>query len=162
MRPTLYTIDHPEPGSVSIMARPRGFDWIADEMAALAASEVDVVVCALTQPELDTLGLAGEAEAARAAGLRHIAMPIPDRQVPEMAAVLPTLTSLADDLREGAHIATHCRYGIGRASLLAAALLVLNGTTPQVAWTRIQHARGLPVPDTAEQREWTKQLTRRS
>ncbi|WP_198318666.1 hypothetical protein [Pseudofrankia inefficax] len=50
---------------MSITARPRGLDWIDDEMVALATSGVDILICALTQPELDALGLAGEAQAAR-------------------------------------------------------------------------------------------------
>ncbi|GGV35767.1 hypothetical protein GCM10010495_60950 [Kitasatospora herbaricolor] len=57
---------------------------------------------------------------------------------------------------------TRCRAGIGRSSLLAAALLVLGGADPDTvlggadpdtAWHRIERARGLAVPDTAEQRE---------
>ena len=40
------------PGRLSTMARPRGGDWLADEMAALRRRGVDVLVCALTDPEL--------------------------------------------------------------------------------------------------------------
>ncbi|MFJ9448299.1 hypothetical protein ACIRRH_41785 [Kitasatospora sp. NPDC101235] len=71
---------------------------------------------------------------------------------------MPTLHELAERLQGGAHVVTHCRAGIGRSSLLAAALLVLNGVDPDTAWKHIERARGLAVPDTAEQREWTTEL----
>lgn len=155
MRPTLFTVDLPGPGKLSTMAKPRGLDWLEDEMRALSITGVDVLVCALTRAELDELGLSAEARTATAAGLRFVPIPIPDRTVPDIAVVLPTLRELAEQLSGGAHIVTHCRAGIGRASLLAAALLILNGTQPDVAWSRLEQARGLAVPDTAEQREWT-------
>ncbi|GAA1269224.1 tyrosine protein phosphatase [Kitasatospora nipponensis] len=158
MRPSLFTLDLPGPGRLSTMARPRGGDWLRDEMAALGACGVDVLVCALTADELDELDLAAEPREAVAAGLRFVALPIPDRTVPELDPILPTLRELAVRLREGDHLVTHCRAGIGRSSLLAAAVLVLGGMDPDTAWQRIERARGLAVPDTAEQRAWTAQL----
>lgn len=158
MRPSLFTVDVPGPGRLSTMARPRGDDWLEDELTALKDAGVSVLVCALTEGEREELGLADEPRTAAAAGLQFVAIPIPDRTVPELPAVLPTLRQLAAQLREGAHVVTHCRAGIGRSSLLAAALLILNGTDPETAWLRIERARGLAVPDTAEQREWTAGL----
>ncbi|MEU1652695.1 tyrosine protein phosphatase [Streptomyces pristinaespiralis] len=158
MRPRLFTVDLPGPGRLSTMARPRGGDWLEDGMGALRAAGVDVLVCGLTRAELDELGLALEAGAAADAGLRFVAVPVPDRAVPDLATVLPTLRNLAESLREGAHVVTHCRFGIGRASLLAAALLVLNGFDHDAVWNGLERARGLAVPDTPEQREWTMQL----
>ena len=46
----------------------------------------------------------------------------------------------------------HCRQGIGRSSLLAAA--VLEASSLDEAWRRIAEARGRSVPDTPEQRAW--------
>ncbi|MEU9045288.1 MULTISPECIES: tyrosine protein phosphatase [unclassified Kitasatospora] len=158
MRPDLFSVDLPGPGRLSTMARPRGLDWLEDEMTALKDHGVDILVGALTGPELDELGLADEPREALAAGLQFVAIPIPDRTVPDLATILPTLHRLAEHLREGAHIVTHCRAGIGRSSLLAAALLILNGIDPGTAWDLIERARGLAVPDTAEQREWTMEL----
>lgn len=158
MRPTLYTIAHPGPGQLSTMAKPRGGDWLPDEMAALAAHGVDTLVCALTQPELEDTSLTEEPDAARHAGLRFVALPIADRSTPDLDTVLPLLHGLAQELEDGAHIVTHCRFGIGRASLLAAAIMVLTGTTPETAWQSIADARGLPIPDTDAQRQWPDEL----
>ncbi|WP_030276235.1 protein-tyrosine phosphatase family protein [Streptomyces sp. NRRL B-24484] len=154
MRASLFTIDLPGPGRLSTMARPRGHDWLPDEMAALAAAGADVLVCALTADELDELGLTAEPALAAAAGLEYVALPVPDRTVPDPAAVLPALHRLTSRLHRGAHVVTHCRAGIGRASLLAVSLLVLGGTPPDTAWTALEQARGLTVPDTPAQRAW--------
>lgn len=162
MRPTLFTIDLPGPGRLSTMAKPRGADWLDDEMRGLREAGVDVLVCALTGPERDELGLSDEERAATAAGLRFVSVPIPDRTVPDPATVLPTLRELSDRLGAGAHVVTHCRAGIGRASLLAATLLILRGTDPDTAWDALEKARGLAVPDTPEQRAWTLRLLNRS
>src|SRR4051794_40037756 len=109
MRPTLFTIDLPGPGRLSTMARPRGNDWLEDEMTALKNYGVDILVCALTGPELDDLGLADEPRTAVTAGLQFVATPIPDRTVPDLTTILPTLHRLAEQLNEGAHVVTHCR-----------------------------------------------------
>ncbi|MEU6827541.1 hypothetical protein ABZ894_02710 [Nocardia beijingensis] len=161
MHPNFYTVDHRGPGRLSIMAKPRGGEWLEDEMTALKASGVDHLVCALTAAELYECDLGAEERTAREAGLQFVSIPIVDRGVPDQASVLPTLRHLAAELNDGAHVLTHCRFGIGRASLLAAALLVLNGTDPDTAWNRLEQARGLTVPDTPDQREWTNELPRR-
>ncbi|MFJ1758585.1 tyrosine protein phosphatase [Kitasatospora sp. NPDC088134] len=158
MRPTLFTVERPGPGRLSTMARPRGGDWLAGELAGLAAAGVTDLVSALTPAENAELGLTSEAELARAAGLRFVALPIPDRTTPEPAEVLPAVRELTERLRAGGHVVTHCRAGIGRSSLLAAAVLVLTGTDADTAWGLIARARGLAVPDTPEQRAWTDLL----
>lgn len=144
------------------MAKPRGGDWLTDEMAALHAAGVDILVCALTATELDEVDLAEEPHTAHAAGLEFVSIPIQDRSVPDPATVLPDLQRLAGRLRDGAHIVTHCRFGIGRASLLAAGVLVLNGLSSDQAWSQLEHARGLAVPDTPAQRSWPNELLKQA
>lgn len=158
MRPALYTVAREGAGRLSTMARPRGGDWLSDELRALRAAGVDILVCALPEAERDELELADEADVARAAGLEFLAIPIADRGVPHAEAVVPVLGELAVRLRSGAHVVTHCRFGIGRASLLTVAVLVLDGIAADDAWRRVAAARGLDVPDTEEQRRWVDQL----
>jgi protein-tyrosine phosphatase len=158
MRPTLFTIDQPGPGKLSTMAKPRGGEWLVDEMTALRAAGVDILVSALTTAELIEVDLTDEPQTARDAGLQFASIPIIDRGTPDLAVVLPDLRRLAERLREGDHIVTHCRFGIGRASLLAAGVLVLNGLPPDQVWERLEKARGLAVPDNPAQREWPKLL----
>jgi protein-tyrosine phosphatase len=144
------------------MAKPRGGDWLTDEMTALHAAGVDILVCALTAAELHEVDLAEEPHAAHAAGLEFVSIPIQDRSVPDPATALPDLQRLAGRLRSGAHIVTHCRFGIGRASLLAAGILVLNGLPPDQAWGQLENARGLAVPDTPAQRKWPSELLKQA
>ncbi|GAA1739243.1 tyrosine protein phosphatase [Luedemannella helvata] len=158
MRPTLFAIEQPGPGRLSTMTKPRGGDWLVDEMTALRAADVDVLVCALTTAELDEVDLTEEPQAAAEAGLEFVSIPIVDRDIPDPAAVLPDLRRLAERLRAGDHIVTHCRFGIGRASLLAAGILVLNGLAPDQAWQQLERARGHAVPDTPAQRDWPNKL----
>jgi protein-tyrosine phosphatase len=153
MRPELFTICRAGPGALSTMARPRGGEWLADDMNALAAAGVGVLVSLLTDAEMAELGLSGEAEAARAAGMDVYRLPTQDRQVPEPAAALALAGTLRAHLARGSGVAIHCRHGIGRSSTLAAMVLVLEGTQPEHAWALISAARGMTVPDTAAQRE---------
>jgi protein tyrosine phosphatase (PTP) superfamily phosphohydrolase (DUF442 family) len=157
MRPTLFTIDQPGPGRLSTMAKPRGGDWLADEMIALHAAGVDILVCALTTAERDEVDLSEEPQAAINAGLEFVSIPILDRDVPDPTVILPDLRRLAERLR-GEHIVTHCRFGIGRASLLAAGILVLNGVPAEEAWQQLERARGHAVPDTPTQHDWPNKL----
>lgn len=58
------------------------------------------------------------------------------------------------ELVAGRSIAIHCRAGIGRASLVAAAVLRMLGVSGEEALARISASRGLAVPDTEAQRQW--------
>ncbi len=158
MHPALFTIWRTGPGRLATMARPRGGDWLAEEFEDLALAGVNIVVSMLTDAETAELGLLDEAAAAEAAGVEFGRLPTADRQVPGRDAALAMATRLRDRLAHGASVALHCRYGIGRSSTLAAAVLVLEGADPDNAWTRISVARGLPVPDTQAQRDFVRTL----
>lgn len=158
MRPTMFGIEREGPGRLSTMARPRGGDWLAEEMQELAMAGVNVLVSLLCDGEIAELDLAEEGSAARAAGIDFHRLPTPDRTVPEPAAALAMAGHLRSRLYEGASIAVHCRHGIGRSSTLAAAVLVLDGLAPWRAWDLITAARGMPVPDTSAQRDFINNL----
>jgi protein-tyrosine phosphatase len=151
MGPELFTIRRAGPGALSTMARPAGGASLAQAMDGLAAAGVSVLVSLLTDAEMADLGLTAEAEAARAAGITFYRLPTPDRHVPHPAAGLELASMLRAHLADGAGVAVHCRYGIGRSSTLAAMVLVLEGAQPRQAWAMISAARGMTVPDTAAQ-----------
>jgi protein-tyrosine phosphatase len=153
MRPELFTIRRAGPGALSTMARPRGGQWLADEMNGLAAAGVSVLVSLLTDAEMTELGLNAEAQTAQASGLTFYRLPTQDREVPDQAASLTLAGTLRAHLARGSGVAIHCRHGIGRSSTLAAMVLVLEGARPEQAWVLISAARGMTVPDTAAQRE---------
>ena len=69
---------------------------------------------------------------------------------------------LDEMLRQGRNVAIHCRQGIGRSGMIAAALLVKKGTAVDSALKLISQIRGLPVPETPEQRDWVRDFSKRS
>ncbi len=155
LRPDIYWIDGPWRGKLAILARPRGDDWLEDEVEGWKTAGVDVVVSVLTSAEESELGLTSEAEIVKRAGLTYISFPITDYSVPASKIPMQQLAAqLNDQLSRGACIGVHCRQGIGRSSLVAACTLVTSGESPQSVFEHIEQARGRSVPDTAEQKEW--------
>ena len=159
MRAQLYTVESVNPGHLSLMARSRGGEWLVDEVEALHAAGVDVLVSLLTPEEIIELDLSEEAPLCQEQGICYLSFPIQDRCVPSVRAdSLAFVERLSKLLHEGRHITIHCRMGIGRAALMAASVLVLNGYTPQHAFEALSSARGQPVPETDEQRAWVVSL----
>ncbi|HWB31734.1 MAG TPA: hypothetical protein VG714_01045 [Acidobacteriaceae bacterium] len=143
--------------NLAIVPRPRGAEWLDDEMRALRQAGIDTVVSMLEPYEAGTLGLEHEAAAAEHAGLRFVNFPIPDRSLP---ASLEEFNILVDNLQaqiaRGRRIGIHCRACIGRSSVLTASLLIRSGASAKQAWKQISEARGTQVPDTPEQRDWVE------
>jgi len=151
----LHWVDGPWPGRLAIASRPRGGDWLEDEMASWRRAGVGTVLSLLTPEEERDLDLSSEARETAAQGMRFASFPIPDRQVPNsQSEVSATIEKLDADLLAGKNVVVHCRQGIGRSALISACLLVSKGLSPETALSRIRAARGGPVPETAEQRAW--------
>ncbi len=161
MQVHLYTVKFSGPGCLSTMARPRGGDWLAEEIAALRDAGVEVVVSLLTDEEISELELSKEAQLCQAQGIRYFSFPIQDFSVPTSEAeALAFLEGLKAMLLDGKHLVIHCRGGIGRSSVMAGSLLVLAGYTPQRALELLSDARGMHVPETDEQRAWVQGFSR--
>jgi protein-tyrosine phosphatase len=157
MTALLYWIEGPWAGRFAIVPRPRGGDWLEDEIQAWQQAGIDRVVSLLTPDEVADLELGQEAAWCQTYGIQYVSFPIPDRSVPASRhAVLDLVHQLEQALAEGESIAVHCRQGIGRSALLAACVLVAAGMEPETAFQHIRTARGCAVPETAEQREWVR------
>jgi protein-tyrosine phosphatase len=155
MSPQIYWMKGPWPGKLALSARPRGGDWLDDEIKSWHREGVDEVVSLLTSDEEHDLDLANEAKVAAKEGVRFLSFPIPDRQVPDSrAALTSTLEKVDADLSTGRNVLIHCRQGIGRTGLVAACLLVSKGWDPASAVEHISSSRGVSVPETDEQRRW--------
>jgi predicted protein tyrosine phosphatase len=155
MRTDLFPILTPYPGRLTVAPRPRGGDWLNDEMAGWRAAGTGLVVSLLTPGEESEFGLEGETEAVASSGMRFIGFPIPDRDVPALRDRFRELVSaIAGELAAGRGVVIHCRQGIGRAGLVAAGVLVAAGLDPDAAVARVSAARGRPVPETPAQRRW--------
>lgn len=158
MRTEVYWVPGPWPGRLGVVPRPRGGDWLADEVRSWKGAQIDVVASLLTPEETAELDLQGEETLTREQGLGYCSFPIPDYSVPRSRAdLLRFLDRLEEALESGKNVAVHCRAGIGRSSIVVASLLVSAGLEPKEAFRRIEKARGRPVPDTPEQRDWVAQ-----
>lgn len=155
MRTELYWIVGPWLGRLAISPRPRGGDWLEEEILAWHRSGIDMVVSLLTREEGEELNLLDEEALCRAVGIEFVSFPIVDRGVPPShEAFSEQLIKLAEQLANGKTVAVHCRQGIGRAALVAIGLLTLSGMETTVAMERVGSARGCSVPETPEQRRW--------
>jgi protein-tyrosine phosphatase len=159
MKADLFWIPGPWRGRLAIATRPRGGDWLDDEASAWRHASVDVIVSLLENEEAGQLDLLGERQAAEGHEIRFISFPIPDRGVPaSLPEALALIGRITAQLNAGKNVAVHCRQGIGRSGLIAAAALIAAGTSPDDAMQIVTNARGIPVPETTEQRRWTERL----
>lgn len=154
---TPYWVDCGDELRLAIVPRPRGGDWLEDELHAMRQAGVDVLISMLTSAEQKELGLEQEKELSERAGLRFLSFPIPDRTTPEdRRAFRAFVERVNGEASAGGSVAVHCRASIGRSSVLLASLLCLRHWKATTAFDTISKARGLTVPDTAEQVRWVE------
>ena len=155
MKSDIYAIADVPCGRLAIMPRPRAGDWLSGEVNDWKQSGLDWVVSLLEDSEIADLGLEQESARCEKAGIKLLHFPIPDRGIPASVEQLAALvTALVRHLQRGGGVGIHCRIGVGRSALVAACVLTALGMPVESAWNAIQKARGLPVPDTPEQRAW--------
>jgi hypothetical protein len=90
MKAEIYWIDGTPKGRLAVLPRPRGGDWLEDEVKSLRLAGIDVLVCLLTHEEMAELDLGDEAALCAAHGIQFVCFPILDRGVP--ASAQQTLT----------------------------------------------------------------------
>lgn len=151
----LFWIPTPFAGRLAVAPRPRGGDWLDDEIRGWRGAGIDVIVSLLTPDEMAEFDLQGEATASATQGIRYLTLPVPDRDVPASRSAFRDLVSeVTRELSAGHKVAVHCRQGIGRAGLVVAGTLIAAGLDPNNAVARVSAARGRPVPETPAQRRW--------
>ena len=167
MKPNIYWIESVQTstvshkGRVAILSRPRPGDWLEDEIISWKNSGVDIVVSLLNTEEIDELSLAEEPRLCKNNGLEYFSFPIADRGCPAMTkSVVDFFEETANRVKNGKTVGVHCRAGIGRSTLFAAAVLILVGVSAQDTLLYISKARGCQIPDTDEQRTWILQFPR--
>ena len=151
----IFWIKGNPPAPLAIVLRPRGDEWLEDELLGMRRGGIQTLVSLLEEDEAVLLGLADEGPIAEHVGLEFLSYPIPDTEIPSNVAAFQTFAAgLANRLRAGEQIGVHCRGSIGRATVTAACALIHLGWSPQAALAAIQAARGCMVPDTQEQEDW--------
>ncbi len=143
------------PGKLGLSARPRGGDWLEDEVSGWQRAGVSTIISLLTPEEEGELALTEEAAEARRYGLTFVSFPIADRDAPASQSQLAeVLDKVQADLSSGRPVVIHCRQGIGRTGLVASCLPVANGLDPGAAVELVGATRRALIPDTQGQREW--------
>jgi protein-tyrosine phosphatase len=132
------------------------------ELASLKSRGVSDVVSLLTPSEEVELGLQSESQFCADLGLRFHRHPVPDRGIPPQPGFDCFIASLMSHLTQEGFIAVHCRAGIGRSTVAAAALLRGLGISARDAIALISQARGFDVPDTEEQQAFILNLDQRN
>jgi protein-tyrosine phosphatase len=146
---------------IGIMARPRGGDWLEDEINYLKKNGVKVLVSLLEKDEIHDLKLENEDKLCRTMDITYINFPIGDRDIPKQNGDIDKLVHiLTKKISEGYSIIIHCRMGIGRSSIIAASVLLKYKLTAKDIVKTISAIRGIKVPDTDEQMIWLKSRER--
>lgn len=159
----IFWIEGEPSTKLAIVLRPRGGDWLDDEMKRIRRAGIETLVSLLEPEEAHWLGLAEEDQAAEKAGIKFLSYPIPDVHIPsDRRGFQRFISDLAIRLRTGEAIGVHCRGCIGRATLTAACSLIHLGWPREIALSAIERARGCTVPDTLEQRNWILNYEARS
>jgi protein-tyrosine phosphatase len=157
---TIYTVQIEGKARLGYMARPRGGDWLEDELLSVSQQRFDVVVSLLEEDEAEELALAEEATLCTRQDLQFFNIPICDRGVPALdEATIAALSSLRNLWRSGKAVVTHCRMGYGRAPMIAACIMVSEECGSKEAFAKLSAARGISVPETDEQRAWVHKYT---
>ena len=157
----LYQVEGPWRGQLAIVARPRGGDWLEDDIRTYKEYGLDLIVSLLTPTENVRLELTEEAQLCQKHNLRFLGFPIEDHSAPESRADTFKLASkILDAVTRGENVALHCWGGVGRSGMITACVLVSSGVEPSGALQRVSTARGASVPDTPEQRQWVIEFAR--
>ncbi len=141
--------------------RPRGGEWLAEDIAQWRAAGVDAVVSLVESAEERELALEEEPLFCRTYGIEFLSFPIKDRSVPASPDAVASLVDwVVSDLRRGLGVLIHCRVGIGRSSVIAACVLHALGHKHDLLFSILSRARGVPVPDTPAQVDWVRRYVR--
>ncbi|SEM28707.1 Protein-tyrosine phosphatase [Aquimarina amphilecti] len=155
----IYWIDKLKKGKIGMMARPKGNDWLEDEIRDLNFKEVDTVISLLKKYEETELEIEKEKALCKKYDIEFISFPIQDRGVPEnISDFIELITNINNRLNENKKVVVHCRMGIGRTSIVAASVLIKNGFDSGSVFDFLSKTRTLTVPDTDDQISWVKEI----
>ena len=157
----IYWITEFDGARLGTMPRPRGGDWLKDELSHLQRTGVGLVVCLLDADEIEELDLMQERMLCYDLDMDYLRFSIPDFDVPESTGdFLDVVEKIDKQLGKGTSVVIHCRMGIGRSSLMAASVLMRRGNSLKKAIGMITAARGRSVPDTDEQMRFLEKVER--
>ena len=157
MYTTPFWIEGEWPGRLAVSPRPRGGDWLEDEMKHWRRERVNAVASLLMPDEVQEFDLELERKHCEALGISFYALQIIDRNAPSSTKTARELIGqLTAELSARKNVLVHCRQGIGRAGLIVVAVLMSKGRNLPDAIELVSKARGREVPETPEQLAWLR------
>lgn len=154
----VFPIPIDAPGTLAIVTRPRGAEWLIDDLEQLALDGVETVVSLLAIDEQVELGLENESALCALHGLRYSNVPVPDLgSPPDADRFVGAVREIVSAVRAKRNVAVHCRQSIGRSGLFAVSVVVALGATLDRALEDVSEARGVPVPETQAQLDWLQE-----
>ena len=158
----IYWLNEFEKGDLGMMARPKGNDWLKDEIITLKELGICSIVSLLESNEEIELEIEKEKELCEHLNIDFICFPIRDRKVPkDDDSFIQLISRINHKLYHGEKIVVHCRMGIRRTSMVAAGVLIKNGIDANAVFNLLSKIRTLSVPDTREQKQWVIDRTNR-
>jgi tetratricopeptide (TPR) repeat protein/protein-tyrosine phosphatase len=142
----LYLVDVPTPGRLSLSGLPAEPSARESVLDAFGACGVDVLVSTL-RGDLSTWH-----HRSVASGVEVVVFPIGEGRAPEGAAFDGLVASIVARLRAGSSVTVVCRTGAERSALVAAAVCVMLGLPPDVAWSHVEQSRQVPLAVSPAQR----------
>ena len=159
MGPDIYQVLNIGLGRLCVMAKPTSGEWIDEEFDAIKAFGISRVVSLLEAPEAYSVGLSQEERYCREREIDFVQYEIKDRGIPASEAdFISLIQTLHTSIAEGLDTVIHCRAGIGRTGLVAAAILIKNGLGGSESFDTVSAARRVQVPDTEQQKAYVLAL----
>ncbi|MEP3225717.1 MAG: hypothetical protein ABJO01_07070 [Parasphingorhabdus sp.] len=157
MKPSIYLVASKLPGNLFIMPKPSG-EWLREDMAHYRAMGINTIISMLEPQEASELSLVDEGAICLESGMDFVQFPITDRGLPEPEPFQNLVADIITRLRNAEDVAVHCRAGIGRSGMAVCCALLGFDHSVEEAVALTSKARGVPVPDTAEQRAFIDQV----
>ena len=152
----LFWVQTPAEGRLAVAARPRGGDWLNDEIAGWHDAGIGRVVSLLTPvpPKPPTSISRPEVSLFDQHAVEFTNLPVEDRSIPSSdREALALARSIAADLTRGRNVVVHCRQGVGQAPLIAVCALLELGKGAYPGNQSCIRCPGLPYRK--PKRRWT-------
>lgn len=81
---------------------------------------------------------------------RYLYLPTIDDEAPTLEQMQSGVDFIAEELQNGGSVYVHCKSGVGRAAIMAAAYLTSTGLKPADAWAAIEKVRPFIRPTPAQ------------
>uniref|UniRef100_A0A7C1T4J0 Phosphatase n=1 Tax=Agrobacterium albertimagni TaxID=147266 RepID=A0A7C1T4J0_9HYPH len=152
--PHLSRLDLPDAGGIAMMQCPGRAGNLVDEVDALKATGIDLVLSLIQDTEYPDL--AAFAVAMDVNRLEWVRMPLAPGGVPGNVDEWPDIRAkLVGSIASGSVVAIHCWGGLGRTGVVAADLLMAFGFTAEEAISHVREVRPGTI-ESQEQEFWIK------